>query len=635
MKKLLVVLFAAGCSGVGESPLGRAQPLDHALAGQLAVLATGAPPTPALLEQARDATRYIDALLADPRFVRDLAISILLPTLHAPDGAIIEDYQLKQRSDAVYYLRQPCAARDAELVAPWWDLDHPVRICPDSYQPTHTQLPGGAIRCGSNGASPKLSTYCGCGANLIHCADAAHRAAFQQSLLDEVRETFADIIRSDAPLEQVYLQNETVRDRNAEFAERVWRIDAGENIDLSDLKAWLPHRARRHEVSPGQHAGLLTTPAFVFSSGAPRSRLRNYFNALWCEGVASKGASAQTLLRLGTANLAGDGWQKLAAMPLCTNCHARLDYGVRFFPGTLMLDREPWYRPTAARVAGEGPFYANDIHDLRARAELTPRSFAQVAVAQPEFASCVAQRVSEHVFAGEAPPEVNRELRETFVRSHSLRQVVRHALLRYVEQARAARPELAVEVPSEPTSGSPASFTARMAVPRDVREQLDRQCGRCHASGVFDFRGDTLPWSTLHSMLFDVAGHVMPRTLEGLSARDRDILMRGLAKVLWPDPAKQARALALVRDTARSLPAHASKSLGTLIDARVGARADKRVKFGAHEQYTILDRAPLRPGTVLSAGAQALLDCRAAGGDLGACLSRALTPQGLLNAPLK
>src|SRR4029079_18505444 len=71
--------------------------------------------------------------------------------------------------DKVYFLREPCKPSDAVKVHPWWDIDHEVRVCADSYRPDVFQYTDGTTTayCGSLWkATPK----CGCGPNLLRCA---------------------------------------------------------------------------------------------------------------------------------------------------------------------------------------------------------------------------------------------------------------------------------------------------------------------------------------------------------------------------------------------------------------------------------------------------------------------------------
>src|SRR5205814_291138 len=105
----------------------------------------------------------------------------------------------------------------------------------------------------------------------------------------------------------------------------------------------------------------------------------------WCSELLAKNATAEQVLSLGVTNLRqGDGWKKLAHMPLCTDCHARLDYGWQFFTGTPditfgQLSYVPSLHPES------GPLYVRDADDSRGEGPLTPLGFAKLATQQPEF----------------------------------------------------------------------------------------------------------------------------------------------------------------------------------------------------------------------------------------------------------
>jgi hypothetical protein len=124
--------------------------------------------------------------------------------------------------------------------------------------------------------------------------------------------------------------------------------------------------------------------------------MRDLFSILWCSDRSSHGATAEAIYGLGVTDLRnGDGWPKLAAMPSCTDCHARLDYGMQFFRG-FASSYDSLFAGRELVAPGTGPLYGNDVSDLRGHADLTPAGFARLAVAQPELATCAVQRVSRY-----------------------------------------------------------------------------------------------------------------------------------------------------------------------------------------------------------------------------------------------
>ena len=93
----------------------------------------------------------------------------------------------------------------------------------------------------------------------------------------------------------------------------------------------------REELTEGQHAGVLTAPQILHFVPDRRQRMRLYYDIMWCGIRNAFGASTEKVLALNSssANIAfvHESWERLARTELCTNCHARMDYGFQFFLG--------------------------------------------------------------------------------------------------------------------------------------------------------------------------------------------------------------------------------------------------------------------------------------------------------------
>jgi hypothetical protein len=662
----VVVLAATGCGHpeVGARPPapetalrdGTRQPLRASTLEHLAVLATGTLPAVPLLETVPSGTavddpavaEYVDALLADPRFARAIAPAVLLPFWDLADEAFIKTYTLKAepgpRGDPVYHLRKPCAPAQAVRVRPWWDFAREVLVCPDSYQPTHDAYDASSgLRCGGYALEPSDSDFCGCGPNLVHCVRSeAHRREMLESLKAEVFGTIADNAANGAHLEDVFTANATVRDANAEFVYRSWQIDAGTKARLDDLASWpTPNEPTpRPEAVPEQHAGILTTPHLVLMADTPRARLRNYFNILWCQGTASKGVDAGTILSLGVTNLRnGEGWRELAAKPVCTNCHARLDYGMQFFDGyPNIYYRESYLPPSHASIMpGRGTLYGADIHDARGEEELSPAGFARLAVAQPEFAACMVERVVGHVFGEEATPAVKDAMLRQFGADHSLRGLMRVALLAYAQgdDGPGAPDTFAEARPVLPSEG------ASLAVSGPLRADIARNCAGCHAgeSGSPNLGGDALPPPLVAKMLEEVASGEMPKTFLGMDPGARRGLALDLIGTLWSDEPRRRDAARTYTDESRPFAAHDGAAAAEIIRVRSGAaRTMGAVPFPGDpaSEHRAMRDARLSGSFVVAAAAQALADCKASSPrDLVACIRRSVAARDLVNAPLE
>jgi hypothetical protein len=205
--------------------------------------------------------------------------------------------------------------------------------------------------------------------------------------------------------------------------------------------------------------------------------MRVLYEVLWCKDPDSVAVSTEKIFELGVTDLRqGDGWKKLASMPVCTTCHARLDYGMQFFrPLTSDSSRITVDYWPGLYHGQSGALFGNDIHDQRGDGALTPAGFAALAVAQPEFWQCQVKKISEHVFNESASDEDLAAVSATFSRTQSFRAAMRVALLRY-----AARlpPSLAASSarPLSTTAGSTTATPDPIRLSDSLHRTLEEEC---------------------------------------------------------------------------------------------------------------------------------------------------------------
>ena len=623
---VLVALAALGCrrTEASAAQATTAAPPARSVVDDLAMLATSAPRGD---DVPSDVDAAIDRLLASPRLAHDVAPEVLLHGPPAPP-MFMDPYFLRstraKAGEVVYYLRRPCAVADAVSVRPWWDQAHPVLVCPDSYRPERKKDPHG-FYCGGELMKPNPrepdTQFCGCGSGLMHCVrDLKDKEALLASAERETVDTIAHVVANDQPLVNLYSMNETVRDRRAEFLDARARVLSGQIAELPDLAAW-PEEGRlapRSEGYPGQHAGILTTPHVVRMESTPRASMRRAYELLWCKPPESIGVDAEQVFALGVTDLReGDGWKKLAAMPICTDCHARLDYGMRFFGGLLDVRRATDFVASEPRPA-TSHLFVGDIHDDRGQAAATPHAFAELATRQPEFGRCMTERVLEHVFQRAFSPSAWDAVFAAFTAQGTFRAMMRAALRAYVAESQApSRPAPLLAVTAAPPGDE-------VTVPPPLRAVIDDSCGSCHSSPPYDLTAPRLPAATLHKMLRHVSSGRMPK---GVFAPDtRRKLASGLVDLLWSDPGEREEARSYFVDLGRGLPVHRYSAIVNAVDAAGGAAR-------AHERNAV--RLPGMSGAVdLNAGlgaamaAQALRRCRATTDRAArtACLEQATDP---------
>jgi len=604
---------------------------------------------------------FIDELLAQDRFASEIVPSLVFGPYASVRNyyAVPSGFVLSKTDGGTFYLRSECSPTEAVLVRPWWDLGSEVRVCPDAYRPDvwtvapeHTSYKAQTVlACDSQIGSPELETdsVCGCGPNLIRCVrDTAQYDALNKSLIAEVRGTAAYIVDHDMPMSSLFTENSTFRDRNAELYYRRQQVGSLEQADVAaalagveqwpQAGAWAP----RPEVSAGQHAGLLTAPQILHSNPDRRQRQRGYYEMMWCNLKNSFGASTHTVLDInanGNNFFSLDSWEKLAHTPLCTNCHARLDYGFQFFFGYPDSRASTHFVPALQRT-GSGPLYAASIDDPRGEATLTPLSFAQKAVEQPEFAGCMTDHFVEYVLGDRATSEDIDAIAAAVAKPGTFKGAMKVALERY-----AVRWKTAGSTPASAVAMTAKQSGDSVTVAPPLRTQLDDHCVDCHDGPAFDanadhqdkpvdLRGATLPRALVVRMADQVSYHMMPKD-ELLPPALREDLVRMLVGSLWSEPAARSEALRYYLGRARALPAHQLDNALYAVDRAAGSPSD--VPWGALERAIEPEQATLTPGFLAVTALEALRACtRASGGKpetVSACLERATSLDTLSRAP--
>lgn len=619
-----------------------------------------------LSDDGRDAEELIDELVDRPEFGRDLVPTLVFgPYLNVrnyyalPTGFILEQTdQPDDQGRVLYYIRKPCESSEAVPVRPWWDPAREVMVCPDAHRPERWRIPpdphgfhsSSFLACDSQVGSPEneVSPQCGCGPSLIRCVrDRTQYYEMHASMKREVERTVQYVVEEDLPAEYIFTSNATFRDRNAELYYRRQKVGSLELSDvgrvLEDLPSWPAEGkwAAREDLAPGQHAGMLTTPQLLHAAPDRRQRQRAFFEMMWCEGRNSFGATTKQVLDInrGSANLAfvHDTWERLAKTPLCTNCHARLDYGFQFFLGYPDSRASLYYVPALAR-AGKGPMYGNDISDARGEVTLTPRGFAKAAVKQPEFARCMSRHLTTHVLGPDAPAADHEAVRADLQRRHSFRNAMRVALRLYVARWKDPVPEpLTLPVEAAPARRAAPYERARaprppaaVAIAAPLRAQLDEFCTDCHNSvpfvdssttvGLpFDLTSDSLARDLVVRMTDHVAFGKMPKQPVEMTAPQREAMVGALFDSLWIDPAARTEAADYYLRQDRGLPVEPIDSAFRLIARGAGLEPaapaadgeDDGKSWGLLERSLLIDQASFTPSFAAATALEALRVCRA------------------------
>jgi hypothetical protein len=565
---LCALLFA--CSSSSTKPTGVPAPVRDTkveLAQDLAMLATGTPATAADLKKLRDAgfsrdayRSYIAELVQRPGLgsIAPSVLRVKTPLFQsvARSGAV-----LKQDKAGIYYTSKPCAPEQAVQVKPWWDLTSTVQVCADSYRPD--VFWAGDNACSGLSISPsRPNTPCGCGPNLVRCfKSAAELEAAQASVAEERRASLGYVANKNLPIQDMFASNASFRQPITEFLYQRWRIENKEVASLEALPDWRKwpqdgQWAERYELRPGQHAGIFTSPN---TFDTVRQRLVELYDIVLCIKPDSSNVTTAALLQVeekAGANLRKSraGWQELASRAVCTNCHARMDYGAQFFSGW-----QWWYLSThfnaSEQVDAESPMYIENIEDQRGTAKRNPAALMGLLLEQPEFAACMASDFKRYAFGSRLSADLqglDDELQQIVQRRGTFRELMTTTLQHYLDRA------LATQATPPGDSGDVVAF-------------VDEHCGACHNKGDGTTPGAILAgaqWcsdpktcsriaiDTIVSITFDR----MPKD-RPLSSVHKQWLTESLASKAWPDPQARAEAMRYFRDVPNARAVHETKTL--------------------------------------------------------------------------
>lgn len=662
---LLVVAVAVGGCGKPQSPPTRLPPpipsgpasqavvVNETLVRDLAILTTQAEPTAALklLGANNDVEGMIAMLLADKRFTNTVVPTMLLEDYRFTSHLSIKSsFVLKQTSDdpkqPIFYLRKPCKRVGATNVEPWWAPGTQVLICSDDYKPDalyRHKLPGRpndvAPVCGSS--SSDIQPECGCGRNLIHCTrDRAMRAAIRTSLGAEVFDTIGHVVSSGAPLQSIYRDNATVRDRNAEMMYRMHDIAHGKGtiaaLDGFAGPEWKP----RADAFPGQHAGILTSTNIARFTDVPRAEMMSYFAMMTCASSDGAHVNGRQALGINTNDIRSESGGKdyLAGAVGCTNCHARMEHAIPFFAGWRSIFHSGEIEPELHKIT-EGKIYLNNIDDLRGTTKTTPAAFAEVVTAQPEFANCQANRILKYVFNEPVDPGLQDRLVRMIAANKPAREVLKMALVAYVQvmsnRAAAARPAANVAPTDAP---APFQDDAVRTFDKHLVEAL-AVCEDCHSAGdtwidqaVQSHQTTALRLLRMADM---VASNAMPKKVE-IPIADRERIVTQLCQAAWADPKAGSETAEVLLGHHRPAAVHEFGSVIGLFDVLAPhTGSDPPQPWKVPELMMKPGNNFLTPGTAAIYGFEALRSCRARvkPAEVEACVDAVLDDGAFLRTP--
>lgn len=172
-------------------------------------------------------------------------------------------------------------------VSPYWAPDAPVRVCAFDAQDTLTSPAG--TNCASNAGLNDAA--CGCGPALRHCLPGGEpRALINAALVEDVDRRVRTLFLERRPYTELFTSR--VVWVNGPLV-HYWRhlrafprinvdpapidVDRLPDLAFTDVDAWVPV-----DMGP-EHAGILTSPAFLLRFQTNRARANQYYTAFLCQ----------------------------------------------------------------------------------------------------------------------------------------------------------------------------------------------------------------------------------------------------------------------------------------------------------------------------------------------------------------
>jgi hypothetical protein len=265
----------------------------------------------------------------------------------------------------------------------------------------------------------------------------------------------------------------------------------------------------------------------------------------------------------------------------------------------------------------QGPLYIHDKDDLRGTAPLTPQGFAELAMKQPEFAHCMADRFAAQVM-GVDVTEADIEAVQSLFRSNkvTVKALAKAALLRYAQRpAAVASAKLAPE-PRAPNQNR---------VGQALHARLGKLCGDCHHDGADlpNLESFEPPRELVLRSLDMVASEFMPKS-QAIPLKDRLELIRMLIAQLWQDEKQRADAYETIAGQLEQPHVYRWPTLHHAIDQTAGVPLTPA--WGALENAIHGEQSSLTPNIGVMSTVEAIRACKQAGNKdaaLEACVARA------------
>ena len=213
------------------------------------------------------------------------------------------------------------------MIEPFWAMGTTVRAC--AFDAQDAMISPTGTECFTSDAYTDMG--CGCGPNMRWCGTSQQRTAVATAFGLEVEERIRDLIANDRPYTELFTSNRAYVNGPIVHFWKNWSLLPGgvlgtpysvpvellPDLDFNDLTY--------HPIDlPTEHAGILTSPAFLMRFQTNRSRAAHFYTKFLCQPMQAPGT-------LPVANEEAQQEPDLQERAGCLYCHAMLEPAAAFW----------------------------------------------------------------------------------------------------------------------------------------------------------------------------------------------------------------------------------------------------------------------------------------------------------------
>jgi hypothetical protein len=213
------------------------------------------------------------------------------------------------------------------MVEPYWAMGTTVRACAFDAQDAIVSTTG--TECYTNDGYNDMG--CGCGPNMRWCGTSNQRRTVAESFGMEIEERIRNLVKNNRPYTELFTSNQGYVNGPIVHFWKNWALLPGgvlgtpysvpvellPDLDFNDLEF-------QAIDLPTEHAGILTSPAYLIRFQTNRSRASQFYAKFLCQPLQAPGT-------LPVADIAAQMEPDLQKRGGCLFCHAMLEPAASFW----------------------------------------------------------------------------------------------------------------------------------------------------------------------------------------------------------------------------------------------------------------------------------------------------------------